>query len=145
MSSIPSSLDTTAGHLPEGTAADDTDALEQEAATWAVRCNAGLDAQGQAALQAWLAADARHAPALDAMRTSIAGVQNLPAQDLASWGLACKPHNMEAHQLERRLRQAKIPVLARMEHDVLYLDIRTIALEEESLLVNSLQEALVKS
>ena len=69
----------------------------------------------------------------------------LPAQDLASWGLACKPLNMEAHQLERRLRQAKIPVLARMEHDVLYLDIRTIALEEESLLVNSLQEALVKS
>lgn len=83
MSSIPSSLDTTAGHLPEGTAADDADALEQEAATWAVRCNAGLDAQGQTALQAWLAADARHAPALDAMRASIAGVQNLPAQDLA--------------------------------------------------------------
>lgn len=83
MSSIPSSLDATAGHPLDGTAADDVDALEQEAATWAVRCNAGLDAQGQAALQAWLAADARHAPALDAMRASIAGVQNLPAQDLA--------------------------------------------------------------
>lgn len=83
MSSIHSSLEHTADHLPEGPGADDTDALEQEAATWAVRCNAGLDAQGQATLQAWLAADARHAPALDAMSASIAGVQNLPAQDLA--------------------------------------------------------------
>ena len=102
MSSIHSSLEHTADHLPEGPGADDTDALEQEAATWAVRCNAGLDAQGQATLQAWLAADARHAPALDAMRTSIAGVQNLPAQDLARRG--SNQDHIEASIIDTRLR-----------------------------------------
>lgn len=71
----------------------------------------------------------------------------LPAQDLASWGLACKPLrtlHLETHQLERRLRQTTIPVLARMEHEALYLDMRTIAQEEEALLVNSLREALTQ-
>lgn len=83
MSSTSSSFDHRPGALPEGMAADEDEALEHEAATWAVRRHAGLDAQGQAALQAWLAADPRHAPALDAMGASIAGVQSLPEQDLA--------------------------------------------------------------
>ena len=66
----------------------------------------------------------------------------LPAQDLPSWGLSCKPIDMEAHQLERRLRATSIPVLARMERDTLFFDMRTITTEECALILRSLQEAL---
>ena len=44
-----------------GDAMVNEDPIEREAATWAVRRNAGLDAEGRARLQAWLAADPRHA------------------------------------------------------------------------------------
>lgn len=109
MSSTSSSFNHRPGDLPEGMAADeanDVDALEHEAATWAVRCNAGLDAQGQAALQAWLAADPRHGPALDAMRASIAGVQSLPAHDLARLRAGLPQRDAQASTPRPRFWQA---------------------------------------
>lgn len=57
--------------------------LEREAATWAVRRHGGLDAQEQARLQAWLAADPRHAAALDALSATLQGVRQMPASDAA--------------------------------------------------------------
>jgi len=74
--------------------------------------------------------------------TSQVGGGALPAQDLPSWGLALKPLNMKAHQLERRLRSAPVPVLGRMEQDVLRLDMRTISTDEGPLLLDSLLQAL---
>lgn len=59
------------------------DDLEQQAATWAVRRRSGLDADGQARLQAWLAADPRHAAALQALSATLDGVQQLPASERA--------------------------------------------------------------
>lgn len=59
------------------------EALELEAATWAVRRHGGLDAQDQARLQAWLAADPRHAVALDALSATLQGVRQMPASDAA--------------------------------------------------------------
>ena len=66
-----------------GDAMENEDALEFEAATWAVRRNAGLDAEGRARLQAWLAADPRHAAALDALTATLQGVQQMPADAAA--------------------------------------------------------------
>lgn len=66
----------------------------------------------------------------------------LPAQDLPSWGLSCKPLLMAAHQLERRLREVSLPVMARMEQNTLFFDMRTVGADETSLLFHSLQEAM---
>lgn len=82
MHTIPSRLADRTGAPAEGAgdAMENEDALEFEAATWAVRRNAGLDAEGRARLQAWLAADPRHAAALDALTATLQGVQQMPAQ-----------------------------------------------------------------
>ncbi len=60
------------------------DALDLEAATWAARRRNGLDADGQAALQAWLAAHPRHATALEDMATTVAQVRQLSGDDVAA-------------------------------------------------------------
>ncbi|MDR6213487.1 FecR domain-containing protein [Paracidovorax wautersii] len=64
--------------------ADET-AVEQAAATWALRRRAGLDANGRAQLQAWLAADPRHADALEALSATLERVRALPAEDAQRW------------------------------------------------------------
>lgn len=63
---------------------DDT-ALEQAAATWALRRRAGLDAAGAAQLQEWLAADPEHAAALQAFSATLERVRALPAEDAQRW------------------------------------------------------------
>lgn len=55
--------------------------MEQEAATWAVRQHGGLDAHGHAELQDWLAADPRHATALDVMARTLQEVQQIAGED----------------------------------------------------------------
>ena len=82
----PSSRDC-AGLPPGGRGARDSqaqgDELELAAATWAVRCRGELDADSRAALNAWLAADPRHAPALEALSATLQGVQRMPAHEAA--------------------------------------------------------------
>ncbi|WP_284308995.1 FecR family protein [Hydrogenophaga electricum] len=60
------------------------DGLDIEAATWVVRQRDGLDDDGEAALQAWLAADPRHRAAFDDMADTLGEVQQLPAGDQAA-------------------------------------------------------------
>jgi transmembrane sensor len=57
--------------------------LDIAAATWLTRQRNGLDAAGQAELQAWLDADPQHAAAFQAMAGTVRRVQQLPAQDIA--------------------------------------------------------------
>jgi L-seryl-tRNA(Ser) seleniumtransferase len=66
----------------------------------------------------------------------------MPEQNLPSWAMAVQPVGMKASQLERRLRQASVPVLARMESDCLLIDMRTVADDEVDILVTSLHSAL---
>ncbi|OON59953.1 hypothetical protein B0920_22030 [Massilia sp. KIM] len=77
------------------------DGIELDAATWALRRREGLAPEDEAAFQAWLAADPRHAPALAEMDATfgqlralrpIAGARRRPARagrHLATAGLAC--------------------------------------------------------
>ena len=62
------------------------DPLDIEAAMWMVRRRGGLDAHGQAALQAWLDADPRHAAALDEMDSAYANIKRLPDTDTTALG-----------------------------------------------------------
>lgn len=63
--------------------AQEHDALDIEAATWAARRRNGLDAQGQAAFDAWLAAAPAHARALQDMEGTLGQVRQLAAADVA--------------------------------------------------------------
>lgn len=59
-------------------------ALDLAAATWAARRRNGLDAQGQAALQAWLDADPGHAAALEDMAATVGQLRQLPGEEIAA-------------------------------------------------------------
>lgn len=60
------------------------DPLDIEAATWVARKRNGLDARGEAELQAWLDADPRHAGAFEDMDATFGEVSRLPDEDAAS-------------------------------------------------------------
>ncbi|MDP3654541.1 MAG: FecR domain-containing protein [Rhodoferax sp.] len=60
------------------------DPRDIEAATWVARWRNGLDAEGQAELQAWLDTDPRHAEALEDMDATFGDVKQLPDDDLVS-------------------------------------------------------------
>ena len=62
----------------------------------------------------------------------------LPEQQISSWAVRLKPKEMKCHQVEQRLRQAIVPVIGRIEDDALLLDMRTVADDEISLLLESL-------
>ena len=66
----------------------------------------------------------------------------LPEKTIASWAVAVKPGAIQVHRLERLLRQAPVPVIARLEDDRLLLDMRTIANDELTLVADSLVFAL---
>lgn len=64
--------------------AQQQDPLDVAAATWAARRRNGLDAQSNAELQEWLAADPRHADALADMDETFGEVGELPHGEVAS-------------------------------------------------------------
>lgn len=58
------------------------DPLDVEAATRVTRWRGGLDAEGEAELQAWLAADPAHADAFDDLRAIVAEIGQLAGDDV---------------------------------------------------------------
>jgi L-seryl-tRNA(Ser) seleniumtransferase len=66
----------------------------------------------------------------------------MPEQNLDSWAMAVQPKALKISHLEKRLRQAPLPVIGRMEEGCFLLDMRTIADDEIDLLAESLQFAL---
>ncbi|MGJ7542032.1 FecR family protein [Variovorax sp. LT1R16] len=86
------------------------DALDLEAATWAARRRNGLDADGEAALQAWRDADPRHAAALEDMAATVGQLRQLPGDEIAALrrGLrqAAPTRGASAHGSARQPRPA---------------------------------------
>ncbi|MGI6655587.1 MAG: L-seryl-tRNA(Sec) selenium transferase [Desulfobulbus sp.] len=67
----------------------------------------------------------------------------LPAQDVASWAVALQnPRRLSISRLEGALRRAALPVIGRLEHQRLLLDMRTVADDELPSLLEGLQRAL---
>ncbi|MEL7625922.1 MAG: L-seryl-tRNA(Sec) selenium transferase [Anaerolineaceae bacterium] len=71
---------------------------------------------------------------------SMIGGGSLPGQTLPTWLLALKPKS--AKQFSKRLRQAEIPVITRIEDDQVLLDPRTVLSSQEAVLLNNLKQAL---
>jgi L-seryl-tRNA(Ser) seleniumtransferase len=78
------------------------------------------------------------------IRESVARVGGgaLPQEPLPSCALAVTLPPLAAHQLEARLRQASIPILGRVEHETLLLDVRTLLPHDTPALIAGLREAL---
>ncbi len=78
------------------------------------------------------------------VRESIARVGGgaLPQEPLPSRALAVSLPPLASHQLEARLRQAHIPIIARVEHDTLLLDVRTLLPHDTPALLAGLREAV---
>jgi L-seryl-tRNA(Ser) seleniumtransferase len=76
--------------------------------------------------------------------TSLAGGGSTPAQSLPSKVIRIASARYSATKLEQRLRRAPagISVIARVEDDLLVLDLRTVFPEQEPLLVKTLAAAL---
>ncbi|MSQ22197.1 MAG: L-seryl-tRNA(Sec) selenium transferase [Dehalococcoidia bacterium] len=75
---------------------------------------------------------------------STIGGGSLPGETLPTWLLALDPDASTggAEGLAQRLRQASIPVVARIEDDRVVLDPRTVLPDEEKALVKAVREAM---
>ncbi|MBP1716334.1 MAG: selA [Deltaproteobacteria bacterium] len=66
----------------------------------------------------------------------------LPMQELPTKVLALSPAKLSATDLEIRLRHGKPPVVVRIKENEILLDLRTVAKEEEKVLIRALAAAL---
>lgn len=92
----------TVDHCSAARDAADPDALDAMAAAWTTRTHNGLDAAGQAELQAWLDADTRHAAAYLDMAARFGRLRQVPAKDVAALKRGLKDNTRAARQPWRR-------------------------------------------
>jgi L-seryl-tRNA(Ser) seleniumtransferase len=71
-----------------------------------------------------------------------AGGGALPQASLPSRALTLAAAPLAAQELEARLRQAGTPVIGRVEHGVVWLDVRTLLPGDEAIIIAALEEAL---
>ena len=69
--------------------------------------------------------------------TSRVGGGAMPEQGLASVAVGIKPESFSASKLEKVLRAQPIPIIGRVEHEKLLLDMRTVAEDEVELIVDA--------
>jgi len=67
----------------------------------------------------------------------------MPEQNLESRGVALRPQKMKISDLESGLRGLEVPIIGRIENDWLYLDMRTVADDELTLLAGELRQTLI--
>lgn len=80
---------------------------------------------------------------LEATRvSSVAGGGSAPGETLSSWGLALAHPERTTGELERALRRASPPVVARIVDDVLVFDLRTIHPEQDDALGRAIVSVL---
>jgi L-seryl-tRNA(Ser) seleniumtransferase len=73
---------------------------------------------------------------------SVTGGGSLPTERQSSWVVALEHGERSTAELDRALRYAEVPVIGRIEHDRLLLDLRTIPRELDERLVTLVTAAL---
>lgn len=68
----------------------------------------------------------------------------MPEQNLPSWAVTVQPAAVTVSCLEGMLRQLEVPVIGRIEEDLLLLDMRTTADDEVAAIAGSLQQVLTR-
>jgi L-seryl-tRNA(Ser) seleniumtransferase len=66
----------------------------------------------------------------------------MPGANLPSRALALELPPLAPHELEARLRLGHPPIIARLEHGALLLDLRTIQAEEHPALLSALEKVI---
>ena len=66
---------------------------------------------------------------------SVAGGGSLPGKTLPSWAIGLRSTTLSAAEIERALRDHDPPVIARVEEDEVLLDLRTVPLTDDEVLV----------
>jgi L-seryl-tRNA(Ser) seleniumtransferase len=74
--------------------------------------------------------------------TAPVGGGALPLAEMPGWVIACQPLKLSLNRLTRNLRQSEPPVIGCVQDDRLLIDPRTLATEDEDLLVQTLKDAL---
>lgn len=72
--------------------------------------------------------------------SSVTGGGSAPGEEIPTWLLQIQAPRHSAASLEAALRLSSPPVLARIEHDKVIVDLRTVFPEEDSLLLTALRE-----
>ena len=67
----------------------------------------------------------------------------MPLAALKSVALAIEPRHMSVNQLSDRLRKVEIPVIGRIQNDLLHLDLRTLCIEDFAIIEKALSEVEV--
>jgi L-seryl-tRNA(Ser) seleniumtransferase len=65
-----------------------------------------------------------------------------PVQQLPTYVVTLKPDHGSVHHLEKRLREANPPIIARVSKEEVLLDVRTIGNEEENLIVDGVAKSI---
>ena len=73
---------------------------------------------------------------------AVTGGGSLPGAELDSWAISVSDSERSAAEIGRALRFATTPVVCRIEADVVLLDLRTVAPEDDDLLVETISAAL---
>ncbi|MFN2587491.1 MAG: L-seryl-tRNA(Sec) selenium transferase [Actinomycetota bacterium] len=80
---------------------------------------------------------------LEAVPTrAVTGGGSLPGADFASWAVAVRHPERGPQDLAARLRRGRMPVVGRIDDDVLLLDLRAVPREDDHLLTEALAGAL---
>jgi L-seryl-tRNA(Ser) seleniumtransferase len=74
--------------------------------------------------------------------SSVIGGGSLPGVEMGSWGLAVSAGGVGAEELQARLRAGSVPVVGRVEDELLLLDLRTVFESEIDTLFAALVAAL---
>ena len=67
-----------------------------------------------------------------------------PMKGLPSFALALQAPQLSAQQIAQRLRASDPPVIARIEEDRVFFELRTISVAEQTILVSALEKILLK-
>ena len=66
----------------------------------------------------------------------------MPLENLPTFAVSIKPLNITINELEKRLRNASIPIIARTYKDSLLMDARTIGDDEFNIIADTLYHIL---
>lgn len=64
----------------------------------------------------------------------------LPLERLRSYCLALKPKTMTCANLERKLREAPVPIIGRLANDTFYIDLRTVLENEDQIIYDEIKK-----